>query len=92
MPKKKSPAQRGVKGVRTSTAQLDREINEALGVRPINRRKIVRHFSSWKDKKGATHYAVIYKDLSSHAITAEELQSYRDRAELGAVPRERVTF
>jgi len=62
-----------------SSAQLDREIAETLGARPINKRKRVRHFSEWRDKTGAVHYAVTYEDLSGHAITRDELQRYRRR-------------
>jgi hypothetical protein len=62
-----------------SPAQLDREIAEVVGARPINKRKRVRHFSEWKDKTGAAHLAVVYEDRSSHAITPEELLRYRQR-------------
>ena len=72
---------------RRTPAQLEREIAEVLGVRPINKRKRIRHFSAWKDKTGTAHYAVIYNDLSSHAITSDELQRYRDREARGQVPR-----
>jgi hypothetical protein len=45
----------------------------------ISRRKTVRHFSEWKDKTGRVHVSVTYEDLTGHAITPEELQSYRER-------------
>jgi len=64
-----------------SHAQIKREVDEILAgkhsMRPISRRKRVRHFSEWKDKTGHQHYAVVYEDLSSHAITPEELDRYR---------------
>ena len=62
-----------------SPAQLDREIAEVIGARPINKRKRVRHFSEWNDKAGRTHYAVTYEDRSGHAISGEELARYRQR-------------
>lgn len=63
-----------------SMTQLDREIAEALGTRPINRRKRVRHFSHWTDKAGRTHYAVTYEDRSGHAITRGEMARFYQRA------------
>ena len=54
-----------------------------MSTRPINRRKTVRHFSESKDKSGHTRFYVTYEDLSGHAITPEELQSYRDREARG---------
>jgi len=72
-----------------SPAQLQREIDEVLGAKPINRRKAVRHFSESKDKRGGVSYAVTYEDLTSHTITPEELASYREREARGAVPKER---
>ena len=62
-----------------SPAQLDREIAEVIGARPINKRKRVRHFSEWNDKTGRTHYAVTYEDRSGHAISREELERFRQR-------------
>lgn len=62
-----------------SPDDLSREIAEVLKALPINRRKRVRHFSEWKDKTGAAHYAVTYEDLSGHPITLDELQRYRQR-------------
>lgn len=62
-----------------SPAQLDREIAEVIGARPINKRKRVRHFSEWNDKTGRTHYAVTYEDRSGHAISGEELARYQRR-------------
>lgn len=72
-----------------SPAQLQREIDEVLGAKPVNRRKTVRHFSESKDKLGRVRYAVTYEDLTSHTITPEELASYRERESRGDVPRER---
>lgn len=66
-----------------SPAQLDREIAEVVGARPINKRKRVRHFSEWKDKTGRTHYAVTYEDRSGHTITSDELARYRQRETSG---------
>jgi hypothetical protein len=62
-----------------SAAQLDREIAEVVGTRPINKRKNVRHFSEWTDTTGRKHYAVTYEDRSGHAISGEELMRYRQR-------------
>ena len=75
----KKPAHSTKKTSKMSPAQLDREIAEVLGTRPINKRKRVRHFSEWKDKKGGQHYAVTYEDRSGHTITREELDLYRGR-------------
>lgn len=66
-----------------SSAQLEREIAEVLGVKPINRRKAVRHFSHWTDKRGRTHYAVTYEDRSGHPITREELERHSGGGGLG---------
>jgi hypothetical protein len=63
--------------------QLDREIAAVLGVKPISRRKTVRHFSHWTDKAGRTHYAVTYEDRSGHPITREELERHRGLGGLG---------
>lgn len=76
------------KALRKKTAaQIRREVDKILAgehseiaqslTRPINKRKRVRHFSEWKDKTGHQHYAVVYEDLSNHAITSEELNRYR---------------
>lgn len=72
-----------------SPAQLERDIAEVIGSRPINRRKSVRHFSEWKDKVGRTHLAVTYEDLSGHSITPQELLRYREREARGDVQRRR---
>ena len=54
-------------------------MNADVTTRRISRRKAVRHFSEWKDKAGRVNIHVTYEDLTGHAITPEELQSYRER-------------
>lgn len=82
---------RGVSGHATkkSPTQLQHEIEQALGAKPINKRKSVRHFSESKDKLGRVRYAVTYEDRTSHAITPEELARYRGREARGDVRKRR---